>query len=190
MVINIFLLSLVLILLVLTLVMGVYNFSSLIGAYYGAPHLATKSAEVDLILRKINLSDELKYLDIGCGSGGFLVNILSKKKKSTALGIDVSRMMLVFCRLRSIFFGCSNRLTLRFGIIGRIDAIEEVRDTDVIVLYLLPKLMKKLRSEIIKLFKPETLVIARGFGFFDDDRNLISEKGESKIFVYKVSELI
>lgn len=175
---------LLILLLFIWLSMGVLH-----GAYHGAPMVSTKKIVVDRVLEQVDWQDGDLVLDIGCGSGSFLVNILKNKYEVRGLGIDISLIFLIIARLRGIFYGVTDRLALKRMSLFNIAELKEKDEVKVIVLYLLPELLQKLRPLLIDNFREDTMVISHGFSILNDDEFKVSLGDSGRIFVYRVSDL-
>ena len=67
---------------------------------------------IEMVTKKFNKKIDLKFLDIGCGSGCISVSLLDYFKKSNGTAIDISKDAILNTRLNSNNFNLSNRLKI------------------------------------------------------------------------------
>jgi len=67
---------------------------------------------IEMVTKKFNKKRDLKFLDIGCGSGCISVSLLDYFKKSNGTAIDISKDAILNTRLNSNNFNLSNRLKI------------------------------------------------------------------------------
>ena len=65
---------------------------------------------IEMVTKKFNKKRDLKFLDIGCGSGCISISLLDYFKKSYGTAIDVSMDAVLNTRLNSNNFNLNNRL--------------------------------------------------------------------------------
>ena len=65
---------------------------------------------IEMVTKKFNKKRDLKFLDIGCGSGCISISLLDYFKKSNGTAIDVSKDAVLNTRLNSNNFNLNNRL--------------------------------------------------------------------------------
>ena len=65
---------------------------------------------IEMVTKKFNKKRDLKFLDIGCGSGCISISLLDYFKKSNGTAIDVSMDAVLNTRLNSNNFNLNNRL--------------------------------------------------------------------------------
>jgi len=65
---------------------------------------------IEMVTKKFNKKRDLKFLDIGCGSGCISISLLDYFKKSNGTAIDVSKDAVLNTRLNSNNFNFNNRL--------------------------------------------------------------------------------
>jgi len=67
---------------------------------------------IEMVTKKFNKKRDLKFLDIGCGSGCISISLLDYFKKSNGTAIDISKDAILNTRLNSNNFNLSNRLKI------------------------------------------------------------------------------
>lgn len=98
--------------------------------------------------------DDLIY-DLGCGDGVVLVTAaVVKGAKGVGVEIDPSRVFLA--KLRAIIRGVSDKVTIHRGDLFS----APIRDATVVIVYLIPKTLKRLEAKFLKELKPGTRVVS------------------------------
>lgn len=170
----------------LVVVLGVivYLHSVTFSLLRGAPFVPTKSADIDEILKEINLRPGMKFLELGCGDGRVVCQAV-KQYGVVGRGVDVSRLWLLFARARAQRLGIDKNVEFIHENILRTD----VAWADVIYLYMMPKFLDKHAQSIFAKCRPGTIVISYVFeiacltGHFKH-----TTTSETTYFIYKTSE--
>ena len=170
----------------LVVVLGVivYLHSVTFSLLRGAPFVPTKSADIDEILKEINLRPGMKFLELGCGDGRVVCQAV-KQYGVVGRGVDVSRLWLLFARARAQRLGIDKNVEFIHENIIRTD----VAWADVIYLYMMPKFLDKHAQSIFAKCRPGTIVISYVFeiacltGHYKH-----TTKSETTYFIYKTSE--
>ena len=67
---------------------------------------------IEMVTKKINKKKNLKFLDIGCGSGCISISLLEYYKKAFGTGIDISKDAILNTKTNLINYHLTNRIKL------------------------------------------------------------------------------
>ncbi len=115
------------------------------------------------------------FYDLGSGSGKILF-YLSKKYNITCVGIELSPLLYLYSKFKSLFF---KRVKIKYGNFFQYD----LSKADVIYIFLLPKNYDKLRKKLNSELKEGTKIILSCWPFENRKPNTI-EKKENAITYY------
>ena len=134
------------------------------------------TAEAICKLAKIKKGDIL--YDLGCGDGT-LVIIVARNYNAMAVGIEIDPFRYLVTLLR-VF---KNRLWRKITVKRENFFKVSISDASVVVVYLVPKTLEKLKTKFLKELKPGTRVISYKY-----EMNLvkIEEDKKNHLFLYKV----
>jgi SAM-dependent methyltransferase len=123
----------------------------------GAPFVATAKGRIQTILKEAELKTGHIFYELGCGDG-LIVRTAVKEYKVHGKGIDINPVLIFYARiiaklqkLTTIMFSVSNVLKISY------------HDADVIYLFLMPELIKKLEKQFKESVKEDALIISHGF---------------------------
>lgn len=122
----------------------------------GVPFVPTSMKQVRRMLKAAKLKPGMVIYDLGSGDGR-LVHTAAREYGATAIGYEISPLVWIWSLFLSIFWVSNAKL--RFGNFWK----KDVRDADVIVCYLLPKVMHRMEKELLPQLKPGTLIISNAF---------------------------
>ena len=140
---------------------------------FGPPYLPTLTKQMKIALKLADLQPGQTLLELGCGDGKVLV--AAAQQGVRAVGFELNPLLVIFCKLRC----------------WRYRHLVEVHwanfwtrpwpATDVILIFGLPRLMKKLDTKIVHdARKPVKLV---SFAFPIPDKRAVQH--EAGVFVYE-----
>lgn len=156
-------------------------FLIIIGGFFGAMWIPTKKKDYERIAELSGLRHGMVFYDLGSGSADLLF-YLSKKYKIRGVGIEISPVLYLYSKIKSIFF---KNVRIRYGNFLKHDLSE----ADVIYAFLLPKMYEKLQKKLCNNAKNESLVILSVWPFQNTKYLKTSEKGgEVTYFLYKKAD--
>jgi SAM-dependent methyltransferase len=153
--------------------------SLLIAAYSGAPTIYSKDKIIKKALYAVNLNKNQKIVDFGCGNGRVLI-IASRGFGARGVGVEISPFYYLLAKLNVLFSGESKNIKIYFGNIR--DHEKLVNGADVVYLYLLDKIMRKIEPWIFNALKKNTKIISITFPFKNHKGQVYD--GPPKIYIY------
>jgi len=123
----------------------------------GAPFVPTEMAQVERMLKAVELKPGMKIYDLGSGDGR-LVHAASKQYGVDAVGYEFSPLVWAWSKFLSLFWWRS-KAKLKFGNFWK----KDLSDADVIFCYLLTHSMKRMKKYLLPQLKPGALIVSHAF---------------------------
>ena len=124
-----------------------------------SPFLASSAAVVELMLRLAEVKPGETVYDLGCGDARILV-MAAQKYGARGVGVELDAEVLALARANVARHGLKDRITLVRGNLFDVD----LRDADVVALYLLPEALARLRPMLEQQLRPGARVVTHDFG--------------------------
>jgi SAM-dependent methyltransferase len=121
----------------------------------GALFVSTPSRAIQAALNTVSMERDELFVDLGCGSGKVL-RAFHRRYGVRALGFEINPMAYLWARLMCV--GLS-----RVRVLWRDFWKADIRDADVVFLYLFPDVMQKTAEKLSKELKEGTRVISYNF---------------------------
>lgn len=137
-----------------------------------------KTANAICRIAKINKKDVV--YDLGCGDGE-LILLAAKKYGASAVGIEIDPARYFYVKIRVII----NKLNSRIKLKRKNFFKENISDASIIVVYLVPKTLDKLKVKFIKELKPGTKIVSYKY---EMDLPLVAFDKKNDVRVYKISK--
>jgi ribosomal protein L11 methylase PrmA len=146
----------------------------------GAPFVPTASNVSEKMIQMAEIKAGMTVIDLGSGDGRLLC--LAVKKGARAIGYEINPFLVLYTKIKLFRTACSRRLKIYWRNFWSAD----VRNADVIFVYLLPWRMEKLKKKLLSQLKPGALVVSNSFIF----RNWPIYKADriNHIYVFKIGE--
>lgn len=125
-------------------------------AYAGlraAPWVPTWGVDVERFLKLANIQQEQKFYDLGCGDGRILA--AAARAGARAEGFEVAIPLYLFACMRRLFSPQKNRFTIRYKDFWYAD----LRDADVVYVFLTPRIYPRLKEKLEKELRPGARVV-------------------------------
>lgn len=142
-----------------------------LGALFEAPWVPTAKKDFDRIAKLASLQPGMSFYDLGSGSGELLF-YLSKKYDVNCIGIEISPLLYLYSKIKSLFF---NKVKIRYGNFYKYDLSE----ADAVYVFLFPKTYHRLKTKISSGLKKGTRVILSYWPFECWKPTEISERENS-----------
>lgn len=138
-------------------IIALLYFFGFIAEFLGAPYVATSSKITNQILDKANLKHGQLFIELGSGDGR-VVRTAVKKYGVTGVGVDCNPILVLYARFLAKLQRLSDITFINKNLFDT-----SLQKADVIFLFLLPRIFKKLENKIKTECKPGTLIISHGF---------------------------
>jgi ubiquinone/menaquinone biosynthesis C-methylase UbiE len=135
------------------------------------PFVPTHEKVVAAMLKLASVKDGETVYDLGCGDGRIVITAVKDFKAKRGLGIDFNPERLKDCEKRmkdeKLTDEQVKKLTFKQGDVLKMTA-DDFKDVDVVTLYLLPDVNKRLKPILQKGLKPGARVVSHDFDMGDD----------------------
>jgi hypothetical protein len=148
-----------------------------------APFISSRPFVIQTVLRELNMKEDAKVYELGCGKAGFLRAIEEKYPRARLVGIENSLWPYLLARLQKVL--SKSKMELRKGDLFKAD----IKDADVIYCYLINTMMPRVGEKVKGECKPGTLIVSYIFsipGWTPEKDVEVKEKPGEKIHFYRV----
>lgn len=125
--------------------------------FLAVPFIPTPHRTVEAMLDAAELRGHETVYDLGAGDARLLIAAKRRHPGVTAKGCELVWLVWFLARVRIALAGVDVRLTR-----GGVDRAD-VRDADVVFLYLFPSMMARLAAKFDRELRPGTLVVSHAF---------------------------
>ena len=126
----------------------------------GGPYVPTPNVVVDQMLAMANVGDRDFVIDLGSGDG-IIVLTAGHKLKAGGYGVDIDEELIRLSNERAKSLGIADRVRFEAKDIFKTD----ISKATVITLYLLPEMMRKLRTKLYTEPRPGTRIVSHDYHF-------------------------
>lgn len=126
----------------------------------GVPRTPVRRKWIRQAMKLANVRPGEMVYDLGAGDGRALI-IAAREFQARAVGIEIEPLHCVVAWFRALFSGAITRVTIR----RRNLFYTDLSDADVILLYLNPDFVEKLRPQFELSLRPGTRVVSISFPF-------------------------
>ena len=135
------------------------------------PFVPTNTKVVEAMLKLAAVKEGETVYDLGCGDGRIVITAVKEFKAKRGLGIDFNPERLKDCEKRmaeeKLTEEQTKKLTFKQGDVLKMKE-EDFKDVDVVTLYLLPDVNKRLKPVLQKGLKPGARVVSHDFDMGED----------------------
>ncbi len=135
------------------------------------PYVPTHEKVVTAMLKMAAVKEGDTVYDLGCGDGRIVITAVKEFKAKRGLGIDFNPERLKDCEARikeeKLTAAQIKQLTFKQGDVLKMNA-EDFKDVDVVTLYLLPDVNKRLKPILQAGLKPGARVVSHDFDMGED----------------------
>ncbi len=148
----------------------IFFFYMCIASLIGAPFVPTKRATAEAMIRLAGIKKGDTVYDLGSGNGKLL--LLAAHKGARAIGYEINPILVLFSNLRGTRTKWKNFWNV------------DIRDADVIFVYLLPWKMKRLAEKLKKECKRGTVIVSNSFIF--PNWKIIRQDKSNHVYVFRI----
>lgn len=123
----------------------------------GSPYVPSKLKEIQFVLKEAKLKKVQKFIDLGCGDGRAVREAVVTYDVE-GIGVDVNRVLIWWAKFLTKLKKINN---IRFIVSNIFDI--DLKEYDVVYVFLLPKILEKLSVKLLKELKKGSQVISHGF---------------------------
>jgi SAM-dependent methyltransferase len=135
------------------------------------PFVPTNEKVVAAMLKLAGVKEGETVYDLGCGDGRIVITAVKEFKAKRGLGIDFNPERLKDCEERmkteKLTDDQKKKLTFKQGDVLKMTE-DDFKDVDVVTLYLLPEVNKRLKPVLLKGLKPGARVVSHDFDMGED----------------------
>lgn len=135
------------------------------------PYVPTPEKVVREMLKMASVKEGDTVYDLGCGDGRIVIAAVKEFKAKKGLGVDFNPERLKDCADSVKKSGLSGddakKLTFKHGDVLKMTE-KDFEGVDVVTLYLLPEVNKRLKPVLLKGLKPGARVVSHDFDMGDD----------------------
>src|SRR3989344_5527193 len=132
-------------------------YATIVSFYKGAPYVRSKKARVRTMFELADIKEGERVVDLGSGDG--LILIEAAKRGAVATGIEINPFLVWYSKRRVKKSGFGKRVKIIKSDFRKYD----LREADVVFLYLWPSTNEGLEYKFSRELKPGTRVISNGF---------------------------
>ena len=154
----------------------VYLVFTIVAIFAGAAPIPSAESTVKCMMDLANIQPGELLLDLGSGDGRIL--IAAAKRGARCVGFEINPILLWYSRLRARIQGLTSVSAHGTNLW---DA--DIRDADILTIYMVPIFMERLRKKIQAEMKPGSRVISGVYPFPDWE----PEKTNGRVYMYRVS---
>ncbi|MFH2105326.1 MAG: 50S ribosomal protein L11 methyltransferase [Parcubacteria group bacterium] len=144
----------------------------------GAPYAGTKKVRVQKMIELADLQKGQKVVDLGSGDGRILI-AAARAADVKCVGYELDFLMWLWSIYKVKRAGLSDRIK----IYRRSYWPADLKEFDIVFLFLIPYKMGRMEKKLQSELRPGTQVISHGFKF----PNWQPEKKEERILVYQMT---
>lgn len=137
-----------------------FGFSALLSSLWGAPWAPTSTRKVKKMLEMADLKPGEKLVDLGAGDGRIVI-IAARHYQARAVGVEIDPLRCFIANLLIRLFGLQDRAHVCYGDMFEFD----IKDADVVSMYLLQSTNQRLKPKLAEELKPGARIVSHNFSF-------------------------
>lgn len=146
----------------------------------GAPWVPAPKEKIDRMLKMLNLKPDEVIYDLGSGDGRILIRA-AEEFGAKGVGVEIDPLRVFYSRVLIKFKGLSSKIKIyRKNLLDT-----DLSDADAVTLFLLPKILEKLKSKLLGQLKPGTRIACYRYPL---DLPELKRDEKEKIFIYRIPQ--
>lgn len=156
----------------------IFTFFLIYSLLKGSPYVPSKINQIRKILKSAYLKKNQIFFDLGCGDGR-VVREAVKHYQVKGIGYDINLILILWARLLSVIQNLSSIEFKQADIVTN-----KFPDADVIYIFLMPLLIKKISQKLYLQLKNGALIISHGFKIKSFNKYLIKQIDDKQFSTY------
>jgi SAM-dependent methyltransferase len=144
------------------------------------PYAETRGAAVAAMLDLAAVGPGDRVVDLGTGAGRSAT--AAARRGATALGVDIDPVLVAEARANARRAGVEARA--RFAVQDLFAT--PIADADVVTLFLLPEINRRLRPRILRTLRPGARVVSKSFDMADWPPDATARIGGDRLYLWRV----
>jgi SAM-dependent methyltransferase len=145
------------------IIIGLLVFVSMMFPYYlGGPYVPSEMDDVRQMLKLANIRPGELVVDLGAGDGRILF-LAAREYGARALGVEISPLRYALIWFKTRLFGLQGQVQVKLGNLYNAD----LSQAEVVMLYLMPGAVEKLRDKLERELKPGSRVVTNSYPIGD-----------------------
>lgn len=135
-----------------------------------------KIARIQCKLAKVNKNDVV--YDLGCGDGTALMTA-AKEFGAQGVGVEIDPLRYWYAQIAILFGGLAKQIK----IIRKNFFAVDISPATVVIMYLIPKTLNRLKPKLLKELKPGTRIVTF---VYQIDLPMIAKDEKNEVYVYQI----
>lgn len=153
---------------------------SVAGSFFGAPFIPSGNKITEKMVKMAKVKKTDRVFDLGCGDGRIV--FMAEKYSDYCVGVEISPPVWLIAQLRKLITRKKAKIRL-----GDIFSIKDIKEADVIFIYLLPQMVKRFHKKIYPQLKSGTRIVCHAFTIKELKPSKIitrEESGHAPLFLF------
>jgi len=165
-------------LIAILLIFGTAAWAGLIAA----PFVPTKRRDIERLLKLAEVKKDDKVYDLGSGDGRIAI-AAAEQFGAKVEGIEISLLPYIFSKILVRIKGLQKKVSIHYGDFFQVN----LKKADVVICFLTPKAMKKLKPKFKKELTKNTRIVSYAFPLLDWTPKYVHkpQKGDISVYLYE-----
>jgi len=168
--------------LIIQLLFVIYLFYYIITFVSAAPFVPSSKEASRAMIRMAQIQKGKNVYDLGSGDGRLL--FLAAEKGAHTVGYELNFILILVTLVKKFFSPYKQRIDIRWQSLWKAD----IRDADIVFVYLLPMSLDKLQKKLTTECRPGTVIVSNSFIF--KNWPIVRQDKTHHIFVFRVGKRV